>query len=229
MTYIIIHPNRGIQEKHLAKIVKKYIKEDMDSLEKTKDDPNFFIVEPGESGSIKIEQTKALQKNLIYSPFSKKYQFGIILDAQLMTVEAQNSLLKTFEESHDNTIIILTTNNERRVLPTILSRCNRIYPNEKEEILEKKTLSEEEAFLKKPVYEKIEYVEKIVKEEKTYEFLDNLMEIFRDKYNAKLAEEKDVKKEKEALEMLSQAKYRISKNVNKKIALEYICFKLSEK
>lgn len=228
MTYIIIHSNQAIAEQYILKTISKYLKENIQDLDSLRKDPNFFLIEPEESESIKIEQAKDLQKKIIYSPFSKKYQFGIILNAQLMTVEAQNSLLKTFEESHENTIFILTTNNEKGVLPTILSRCNRIYPEEKSEEKVKNEFVEEAAFLLKPVYEKISYIEEIVKEEKTNEFLDKLIDLFREKHSGKIREGKQTEKEEKLLKILTQAKYRIGKNVNKKIALEYVCFKLSE-
>lgn len=72
------------------------------------------------------------------------YRVGIIEDAEHMTVEAQNALLKTLEEPPPHTRIILETANENLLLPTIISRCFQkniknpipdIQPNESENLL----------------------------------------------------------------------------------------------
>lgn len=83
--------------------------------------PDTDILESEES--FKIEEAKELQRNLNLGAFSSKYKIAIIVDAERMTFEAQNSLLKILEEPAKNTILILTTSEKGRVLPTIISRC----------------------------------------------------------------------------------------------------------
>lgn len=56
-------------------------------------------------------------------PFQSELNSIIILEAQNLTIEAQNSLLKTLEEPPENTQLILTAPNQDSVLPTIASRC----------------------------------------------------------------------------------------------------------
>jgi hypothetical protein len=52
---------------------------------------------------------------------------AIVDDADLMSIEAQNRLLKTLEEPGEGTVLILVTSAEDRLLPTIRSRCQRVY------------------------------------------------------------------------------------------------------
>jgi hypothetical protein len=229
MTYAIIHSNPIILEKCLVKTINKHLHSNFLSLVDVLNDPDFCVIQKEEANSnIKIEQIKKLQKELIYSPFNRTFQFGIIKDAYLMTTEAQNALLKTLEECNENTIIILTINSESAVLETILSRCNRIYPNG-QEIQEKSIdFSTIKEFLQKPIYEQVGDVEKIVKEKKVDEFLTDLTGFFRKEYTYNIENGEDNAGITQILNSLKQAKQRISKNVNTKIALEYICFQIDK-
>lgn len=56
-------------------------------------------------------------------PYSGPYKIYIIDDADKMTEQAQNALLKTIEEPPEYAVLILLTNNVSSLLPTILSRC----------------------------------------------------------------------------------------------------------
>ncbi len=82
------------------------------------------ILEPEEDKqTISIDQIRDLQHQLSLRPHSAKYKTGIILEAQRMTVEAQNALLKTLEEPPARSILILTAPSTKSLLPTIVSRC----------------------------------------------------------------------------------------------------------
>ncbi len=56
-------------------------------------------------------------------PYNGKYKIYIIPDAQMMTLQAQNAILKTIEEPPEYVVILLLTSNETQLLPTIHSRC----------------------------------------------------------------------------------------------------------
>ena len=56
-------------------------------------------------------------------PYSANYKIYIVDEAEKMTVQAQNALLKTIEEPPSYAVIILITTNQEAFLPTILSRC----------------------------------------------------------------------------------------------------------
>ncbi len=227
MAYIIIHPNQDTLEKSLVKVINKHLEKGLKSLEQVSCDPDFCIIKKEEKGNIKIEQVKKLQSKLLFSPFNRTNQFGIIQEAHLMTPQAQNALLKTLEECHEKTILILTVNSESSVLETILSRCTRVYPEQEYSKDEIKNISYIETFLANPLYKQINAIEEIVKEKRVEDFLDDLIEFFRIKYVEKTTKGEDNVKESEILKSLNQAKYRISKNVNPKIALEYICFQIN--
>ena len=61
--------------------------------------------------------------DIVIRPYSSKYKVYIIADADLMTVQAQNALLKTIEEPPSYAVIMLLTENADVLLPTIRSRC----------------------------------------------------------------------------------------------------------
>ena len=64
-----------------------------------------------------------LNNNISIKPYSGPYKIYIIPDADKMTEQAQNALLKTIEEPPEYAVILLLTNNVDSLLPTILSRC----------------------------------------------------------------------------------------------------------
>ncbi len=88
----------------------------------SKNNPDFSYIEP-DGNSIKIEQIRLLQKKIQEKPIISDKKVYIINDANLMTTEAQNCLLKTLEEPPEYATIILIGNNENAFLPTIKSRC----------------------------------------------------------------------------------------------------------
>lgn len=76
--------------------------------------------------SIGIDDIKLMQKKIFLKPLRSKQKAIIIKDAQLLTIEAQNAMLKILEEPPEHTIIILTAENKQSLLPTIFSRCQII-------------------------------------------------------------------------------------------------------
>lgn len=86
--------------------------------------PDYILIKP-DGNSIKIAQIRNMQSDIVIRPH-KDYKIYIINNAEKMTVEAQNALLKTLEEPPDYAIIILVTNNKESLLETIKSRCDII-------------------------------------------------------------------------------------------------------
>lgn len=84
------------------------------------------------SESIGIAEIRAFQKNMYLKPFQGNKKAGIIQNAQLLTLTAQQALLKLLEEPPLNTFIILLVTTKELLLPTILSRCSVIILKEKE-------------------------------------------------------------------------------------------------
>ncbi len=92
----------------------------------SRNNPDFSYIEP-DGKIIKIEQIRQMQTKIIEKPVNSKKKIYIINDADLMTKEAQNCLLKTLEEPPEYIVIILIVSNENKVLTTIKSRCMKIY------------------------------------------------------------------------------------------------------
>ncbi len=76
--------------------------------------------------TIGIAQIRELQKRLFLAPYRSLYTVGILMEAQKLTIEAQNALLKTLEEPPPHVLLIVETANSHTLLPTILSRCQII-------------------------------------------------------------------------------------------------------
>ena len=97
--------------------------------------PDFFELEPEEK-SIKIEQIRSMQTKIAEKPIISENKVYIINNADTMTKEAQNCLLKTLEEPPEYVTIILVGTNENLFLNTIKSRCVIMHfnPIKKEEI-----------------------------------------------------------------------------------------------
>ena len=74
--------------------------------------------------AIGIEQIRFLTKSLILKPHSSPYHAAVIHNAQNLTPEAQNALLKLLEEPPQSSLIILTTLTDDLLLPTVVSRCH---------------------------------------------------------------------------------------------------------
>ncbi|MEK7587810.1 MAG: hypothetical protein AAB457_03270 [Patescibacteria group bacterium] len=80
-----------------------------------------------EEGTIGIDQIREFQHSLMFTPYHSKQKMGVIHDAETLTTEAQNALLKTLEEPPARTILFLETENPDVLLPTILSRCQIVH------------------------------------------------------------------------------------------------------
>lgn len=86
------------------------------------------LIRPAEGKAIGIEPIRELEHFLsLKVPGQKQLNRVVIIeDSHLLTVEAQNALLKTLEEPPEGTIIILTANRQDALLPTIRSRTTSI-------------------------------------------------------------------------------------------------------
>lgn len=103
--------------------------------------PDFSVIY-ADGSSIKIDQIRYIQKKIQEKPIISNKKVYIIDDADLMTTEAQNCLLKTLEEPPEFATIILIGSNENSFLSTIKSRCmilhfNKLKNDQIENYLEK--------------------------------------------------------------------------------------------
>lgn len=90
--------------------------------------PDYIVVQPEDKPSIVIEQIRNLIQSLSLQPYYQAgTRFVIIDQADHMTVEAQNALLKLIEEPPSRTLFILIAEQTSALLPTVRSRCAAIY------------------------------------------------------------------------------------------------------
>ncbi|MEE4312051.1 MAG: DNA polymerase III subunit gamma/tau [candidate division KSB1 bacterium] len=72
-----------------------------------------------------IDEVRNLRENIKYAPSRGKHKIYIIDEVHMLTDPAFNALLKTLEEPPKNVMFIFATTEPHRILPTILSRCQR--------------------------------------------------------------------------------------------------------
>ena len=84
---------------------------------------DVMVIEPTAAGSIGIDAARDLQAAANLQPYEASGRVIIINDADALTREASNALLKVLEEPHPNVTLILVTANEEGLLETIRSRC----------------------------------------------------------------------------------------------------------
>jgi len=85
--------------------------------------PDVIVVEPGDSGSIKIDQVRDVVDRAAYRPFEGRRRVVIVDEADAMQPPAQSALLKTLEEPPGASSFILVTSRPDVLLPTVRSRC----------------------------------------------------------------------------------------------------------
>ena len=94
--------------------------------------PDVRIVglEKARSGRLRtligIEQVRDVQREISLLPFEGQYRVIIFENAELLSEEAANSLLKTLEEPPERVLIVLVATDTRALLPTIVSRCRLV-------------------------------------------------------------------------------------------------------
>lgn len=87
--------------------------------------PDLYVVKPMKS-SISVDQIRELQEDIMVKPLYSERKVYIIEDADSMTVQAQNCLLKTLEEPPSYAVVILILENINSVTETIRSRAVRL-------------------------------------------------------------------------------------------------------
>lgn len=223
MTYLLISKDHQTQAEYLKPFLSGILEKDITEIQES---PDIHILDRREENSIGIEDVKDFVKAMIYKPFGGEKQIAIIYEAEKLTPQAQNSLLKTLEESNDNTIYILCVDNEKNVLSTIYSRSKPIYIAQ-----EYKTLSiSKPKVLDMDLVEQFNYIDTISKEKQLcLEFLIPLEEYLRTEL------EKEIKNDNinssrvisERLKEIQDAREKINSNCNKKLVLEALVISLN--
>lgn len=86
--------------------------------------PDIIHVTHEKPNTISVDDIRTQVNNdIVIKPYSSPYKIYIIPEADLLSVQAQNTLLKTIEEPPAYAVIFLLTENAESLLPTIMSRC----------------------------------------------------------------------------------------------------------
>lgn len=83
------------------------------------------VIEIDAASNNGVDQVRSLISEVNYAPMKGRYKVYIIDEVHMMSQGAFNALLKTLEEPPEHVIFILATTEPQKVLPTIVSRCQR--------------------------------------------------------------------------------------------------------
>ncbi len=87
--------------------------------------PDLLVIKP-DGQAIKIDQIRHLIRDLGFKKMSARFRVSIVCQAETMTEEAANAFLKILEEPPEANILILDVVEARDLLPTIVSRCQKV-------------------------------------------------------------------------------------------------------
>ena len=87
---------------------------------------DVLVIEPGESGSIKLDQVREAIDRSAYRPFEGRRRLVVFDEADAMIDVAQEALLKTLEEPPPASVFVLITSRPDVLLATVRSRCQRL-------------------------------------------------------------------------------------------------------
>lgn len=134
--------------------------------------PDVLYFKKGEK--LGIAEARKIKAHFATKPYSSKGKTVVIEDAAVMTEEAQNALLKTFEELPKEAMIILGARSDANLLPTILSRCEIINLTQSS-IYHNKYTEDIDKLVNGSIEDRFKYIEKLKDRE---EFLHALVSYF---------------------------------------------------
>ena len=114
------------------------------------------IIELDAASNNGVDDIREILEQVPYAPIIGKYKVYIIDEVHMLTAQAFNALLKTLEEPPAHVVFILATTDPQKIIPTVLSRCQRYnfskisnnnIKKKMIEILEKEKLAYEEKAL----------------------------------------------------------------------------------
>jgi len=230
--YIISGPQYHYKERAAVDFAKAYVGTNLDF------DPSVAVVRPAEgAASIKISQIKPVLADLSQTALSEAGRRAVIIfDAEKMTSDASNSLLKSLEEPHPGVVFILVTSRSNAVLATIRSRMQHIRFASTQKGEEAPRLQAELAMspeLKKHYVQADGLVEKFLSGGISERFLvaqevhsADLVEIFLRRLTESLREQTMDEARIGALEQVIAAEQHIAHNVNARLVLEQMSLEI---
>ncbi|HNY97636.1 MAG TPA: hypothetical protein PKM84_00740 [Candidatus Pacearchaeota archaeon] len=194
---------------------------------------------------ITIGQIREIQNFASLTAFAGGYKAVIIREAHLLNEEAQNALLKILEEPKGKVIFILVGESPERLLPTVLSRCAKIFfPFEEslfDEEMERKAIEDLNRLMRAGLAQRFGYAKDILRDAEKSENYENLKKIFfcwmgalRGKMmdiigykNASKCQKDNLQRIINAINKLQEAIFLLEKtNINPKLNLEIFLLEL---
>jgi DNA polymerase-3 subunit delta' len=169
-----------------------------------------------------------------FKPFQEEVQVGIILNAQKLTHQAQNSMLKSLEDSSETSVYVLCVDNEKNLLPTIRSRGVILYPKREEGTNEvtadnSETENVMETFFELSPIEQFNIIEEYSEnKENSLTFINGIEETLREELelDIKNGNIDSSQRNLEFLKVVEKSREKISSNCNRKLTLEAMIMQL---
>ena len=120
--YLISGPKEANREKFATQVLNLIAGSRHESLEGWAHEGYPIISPESKSRRITIETMREMERMIHLKAGPSGHKFGVIVDAERMTIQAQNAFLKTLEEPPPGTVLLLITGKPEELLPTILSR-----------------------------------------------------------------------------------------------------------
>ena len=224
---LVFSGNKNQREEKIVEIINR---EENKTFEITKDilgrvDIKVIDLEEKEK-SIGISQTRDGIKFLQEKPFSYKKKYLVILNAEKLTTQAQNSLLKTLEEPPSYALIVLSSKTQNSLLETIVSRCRMVRINEERtcDVIEGGNSLYD--VLKMSMGERLDFASEISKEEK--EDVVNILECWIEEGREMILKDpKSVSKIKNIKKILEIKNDLENSNVNVRLSIEALVLSFS--
>ncbi len=179
--------------------------------------PDKVVVEKSsEKKSIGIDVARKVKKFLQEKPLQSKTKIVIFTQAELLTTEAQNALLKILEEPPKYGQIFLLSKTENSLLETVVSRCAKIIvKHPRSEEIEDTTFISIDELLSLGDTKKFEYAEKLTVLEK-----DEIIEVLEN-WLRQLRSSKTFTQHCAAADLLTEVKESLTEtNTNTKLSVE---------
>jgi DNA polymerase-3 subunit delta' len=139
-TYLFTGPNKVGRNSSIEYFIRRLLGSDEQYIAGTIDMwPDVFRLRRQEDKrEIGVDQAREFSARLALSSFTDSYRIGIIHEAELLSPQAANALLKSLEEARDKAMIFLITEQADRLPATVLSRAQKIvfHPVANDEVYE---------------------------------------------------------------------------------------------
>ncbi|MBD3329307.1 hypothetical protein GF357_02325 [Candidatus Dojkabacteria bacterium] len=239
MTYLIINRDHEVRKEELLQQLNRHLELEIETTQDLIKYPDIHVIETTEkTKAMGIDQVKKLQLEMLFKPLNLSKQAGVIAEAQNLTKEAQNALLKTLEEQPENTIYLLTVNNEKNLLPTIVSRCVKLYvkktQNTDGKVEKNYDKTDKPEFLEKDIAAQFEFMKKLTEAEKEVggkilDFMIQLGDYYRAEWKSSVnSNPQEARVFSRKIEIIETAQKRLQANTNRLFTLENLVLQLSK-